>query len=212
MCFRQQYDEITPTELDNPLELEKNMLLAKDIKPGAVVNYQDSPILIESVNVQTPSARGAATLYKYRGRHLVTRQKTDITLKGTEGLDEADFERRAMKMMYTDATHLYLMDEKDFNQFSVLLEDVQEQLPYITEELDGLLGLIYNDECVGVQVPTTIELEISQCDPQVKGNSATGRTKPATLQTGLIVQVPEYLTEGERIKVDSRTGQFISRA
>ena len=84
--------------------------------------------------------------------------------------------------------------------------------PYITENLEGMLALLYNGECVGVQIPTTIELEITETDPAVKGDSATKRTKPATLQTGLIVQVPEYLKTGERIKVDSRTAQYISRA
>ena len=187
-------------------------MLAKEIKPGAVVNYNGAPVLIESVTVQTPSARGAATLYKYRGRNLVSRQKTDITLKGTESLDEADFERRGVKMMYTNPTHLHLLDQESYNQYTIELDDVKEQMPYVTEALDGMLALIYNDECVGVQVPTTVELLVTQCDPGVKGDSATKRTKPATLETGLVVQVPEYLTEGERIKVDSRTGEYISRA
>jgi elongation factor P len=185
---------------------------AKEIKPGGVVNYQGSPVLIESVSVQTPSARGAATLYKFRGRHLVTRQKTDITLRGNESLDEADFVRRAVSLMYTDATHVHLMDQADYNQYSLSLEDAQAEIPYITEGLEGMLALIYNDECVGIQLPTAVELTIQQCDPGVKGNSATSRTKPATLETGLVVQVPEYLKQGERIKVDTRTGEFISRA
>jgi len=185
---------------------------AKEIKPGVVVNHEGSPILIETVSVQTPSARGAATRYKFRGRNLVSRQKTDITLQGGESLDEADFERRAVKMMYADATHLHFLDQQDFNQWSVSLEDLAEVRPYLTEELEGLLGLIYNDECVGIQTPTAVELKISECDPGIKGNSATGRTKPATLETGLVVQVPEYIKQGERIKVDTRTGEFLSRA
>lgn len=185
---------------------------AKEIKPGAVVNYQGAPILIESVNVQTPSARGAATLYKYRGRDLVTRQKTDITLKGGESLDEADFQRRPVTMMYTDASHLHLLDQTDYNQYAISLDDVAEQRGYLTQELEGILALIYNDECVGIQLPTAVELTVTQCDPGVKGNSATGRTKPATLETGLVVQVPEYLSQGEKIKVDTRNGQFLSRA
>ena len=185
---------------------------AKEIKPGAVVVYDGAPILIESVAVQTPSARGAATLYKFRGRHLVTRQKTDIALKGGESLDEADFERRAVKLMYTDPTHLHLIDQADYNQYSVALEDVESEAPYVTEELEGMLALIYNDQCVGVQLPTAVALTITECDPGIKGNSATARTKPATLETGLVVQVPEYLKQGERIKVDTRTGEFLSRA
>ena len=185
---------------------------AKEIKPGAVVNFNGAPILIQSVHVQTPSARGAATLYKFRGKNIVTRQKTDITLKGPESLDEADFQRRSVKLMYTDATHMHLLDQEDYNQFSLLLEDVEEQTPYITDALEGVLAMIYNDECVGLQLPTAVELTITECEPGVKGNSATGRTKPATLETGLILQVPEYLKQGERIKIDTRTGHFLSRA
>ena len=82
---------------------------------------------------------------------------------------------------------------------------------YITEELEGMLALIYNDECVGIQLPSAVELNVTECDPGVKGNSATNRTKPATLETGLVVQVPEYLAMGQRIKVDTRTGEFLSR-
>ena len=185
---------------------------AKEIKRGAVVNYNGAPVMIESVSVQTPSARGAATLYKFRGRNLVTKQKTDITLKGGESLDEADFERRPVTLMYTDATHLHLLDQTDYNQYSLRLEDVADQVQFITEGLEGMLALIYNDQCVGLQLPAAVELEITECDPGVRGNSATSRTKPATLQTGLVVQVPEYLKQGERIKVDTRTGQYLSRA
>ncbi len=187
-------------------------MLAKEIKPGAVVNYEGAPVMIETMTVQTPSARGAATLYKYRGRNLVNRQKLDITLKGTESLDAADFERRAVKLMYVDAAQMHFLDQADYNQYSLELADVKNESKYVTEELEGMLALFYNGECVGIQLPTTVELNVTQCDPSVKGDSATKRTKPATLETGLIVQVPEYLTQGERIKVDSRTGDYISRA
>jgi elongation factor P len=168
--------------------------------------------MIETVSVQTPSARGAATLYKYRGRNLVTRQKIDITLRGGESLDEADFERRPVKLMYTDGSQAHFLDQNDFNQYSLEQEDVQRELQYVTEDLEGMLALIYNDECIGLQLPTAVELQITQCDPGVKGNSATSRTKPATLETGITLQVPEYLKQGERIKVDTRTGDYLSRA
>ena len=185
---------------------------AKEIKPGAVLNYQGAPILIETMTVQTPSARGAATIYKFRGRNLVSKQKTDITLKGGESLDEADFARRGVEFMYADPTHVHFMDQADYNQFSVRREDVEREMGFVTEGLQGLLALIYNDECVGIQVPTAVELTITECDPGVKGNSATGRTKPAKLETGIFVHVPEYLKQGEKIKVDTRTGEYLSRA
>lgn len=187
-------------------------MLAKDIKTGMILNYNEAPCLIETINVQSPSARGAATYYKYRARNLLTKQKVDITLKGGESLPEADFEKRAVKFMYADGTHMHFLDQTDYNQYSLPLEDIADERNYLTEELEGVQALIYNDECVGIQVPTTIELRITQCDPGVKGNSATGRTKPATLETGLVIQVPEYMAEGERVKVDSRSGAYLSRA
>lgn len=187
-------------------------MLAKDARPGAVVNHHGAPHLLEGVTVQSPSARGGATLYKFRARNLITRQKVDVTLKGTDVFDEADFQRREVTLMYTDDESIHLLDQGDYNQYTLAKEDAADQLPYLTDDLQGILALIYNGHCVGLQLPTTVEMPIVQCDPATRGNSATGRTKPATLATGLVVQVPEYLKQGETIKVDTRTGEFLSRA
>lgn len=187
-------------------------MLAKDIKNGTVVVFEGNPVIIEGISVQSPSARGAATLYKFKARNVVSRNKIDITLKGTESLQEADFSRRNVQMMYSDPTHLFLMDQEDYQQFELPLEDIAEQLPYIKEGMEGMRALIYNEACVGLEIPAAVELKITECDPGVKGNSATSRTKPATLETGLVVQVPEYIKEGETLKIDTRTGQYLSRA
>ena len=187
-------------------------MLAKDIKTGTIVVYNDAPCIIETINVQSPSARGAATFYKYRARNLITKQKVDITLRGGESLDEADFAKRPVKFMYADATHLHFLDQEDYEQYSLTGDDLAEESPYLSEDLEGILAMIYNDECVGIQLPVAVVLKIVQCDPGIKGASATARTKPATLETGLVVQVPEYLSQGESIKVDTRNGEFLSRA
>jgi elongation factor P len=187
-------------------------MLAKEIKPGVIVVNEGSPCLIEGVHVQSPSARGGATLYKFRARNLVTKQKVDITLKGTDNLVDADFEKRAVSLMYVDPEQAHLLDAENYNQYSLPIADVQQELSYVTEGLEGILALIYNDECVGLQLPATVLLKITQCDPAVKGNSATSRNKPAKLETGLELQVPEYLKEGETIKVDTRTCEFLGRA
>lgn len=187
-------------------------MLAKEIKPGTVVNYNSAPHIIEGMTVQSPSARGGATLYKFRARNLITRNKADITLKGTENLEDADFERREVTFMYSDGDTIHFLDSESYNQYSVAKEDITSEMQYITEDLQGILALIYNEECVGIQVPPTVELKVTQCEPVVKGNSATSRNKPATVETGLVVPVPEYLKEGEVIKIDTRTGEFLSRA
>src|SRR5262245_32607952 len=121
-------------------------MLAKDIKNGTIVNYQDAPCIIEAINVQSPSARGAATIYKYKARNLVTKQKTDIVLRGGESLDEADFQRRAVKFMYADASHMHFLDEQDYNQYALSLEEIADEARFLTPELEGMQVLIYNDQ------------------------------------------------------------------
>ena len=187
-------------------------MLAKDIKRGHIVNYNGAPCMIETINVQSPSARGAATLYKFKARNLINKQKVDITLKGADSMNEADFAKRPVKYMYSDPTEVHFLDQEDYNDFVLPKADLEEELQYLTENLEGVMALIYNDQCVGIQLPLTVELKVVQCDPGIKGASATSRTKPATLETGLVVQVPEYLVEGETIKVDTRDGAYISRA
>jgi elongation factor P len=187
-------------------------MLAKDLKPGGIVLHSDAPHIVESMKVQSPSARGGATLYKFRARNLVTRQKADFTCKGTENLAEADFQRREVTLMYADADQVHFLDSGDYNQYSIPAADVADEMPYVTENLTGILALIYNDECVGIQLPPSVELQITECDPGVKGNSATSRNKQAKLETGFTIQVPEYLKQGETIKVDTRSGDFLGRA
>jgi elongation factor P len=187
-------------------------MLAKDIKPGTIVVQNEAPCLIETLTVQSPSARGGATLYKFRARNLVTKNKIDITLKGTESLPDADFKKREVTVMYADTEQVHLMDTENFEQYAIAREDVTDQMQYVVDGLQGIMALIYNDECVGIELPVTVELKVTQCDPGVRGNSATGRTKPVTLESGAIVLAPEYLKEGEVIKVDTRTGEFLGRA
>ena len=187
-------------------------MLAKDIKRGHIMNYNGAPCMIETINVQSPSARGAATLYKFKARNLINKQKVDITLKGVDSLPEADFAKRPVKYMYSDPTEVHFLDQEDYNDFVLPKADLTEELQYLTENLEGVMALIYNDQCVGIQLPLTVELKVVQCDPGIKGASATARSKPATLETGLVVQVPEYLSQGEVIKVDTRNGEYLSRA
>jgi elongation factor P len=187
-------------------------MLAKDIKPGTIVVYNDSPCLVKEVFSQSPSARGASMIYKDRCVNLLTKQKVDIALRGGESLDEADFQRRPVQFMYADGAWLHFLDQTDYNQYSLPADQLEQEARFLTERLEGVQALIYNDQCVGIQVPLTVELKVVQCDPAIRGNSATARTKPATLETGLVVQVPEYLKQGETVKVDTRTGQYLSRA
>lgn len=188
------------------------MVPAKDFKRRMVVEIDAAPHMIEHIQVQTPSARGAATLYKVKARNLKSRQRVEKTFKGGDSLNEVSFARRAVQYLYRDPDGLHFMDAEDYNQFSLSVEDLAEQIPYMTENMEGIEALVVDDEVIGIELPDTVELAITDAAPGVRGNSATGRTKPATLSTGAIVQVPEHLDPGTVVRVDTRTGEYLGRA
>ena len=187
------------------------MVPAKDFKRRMVVDIDGTPHMIEHIQVQSPSARGAATLYKVRARNLKTRTKLEKSFKGTETLAEASFERRAVQYLYRDGDGFHFMDSTDFNQFSLKPEEVEDFAPYMTENMEGVEALVVDEEVIGIEIPETVELLITDTAPGVKGNSATGRTKPATLATGHVIQVPEHLDSNVRVKVKTDTGEYLGR-
>lgn len=188
------------------------MVKACDLKKGAMVDIGGMPHIAEHIVVQTPSARGGATLYKVRFRNVQTKDKVDQTLKGDDSFKEADFEARPAQYLYeTDGVHAF-MDLTDYSQFEWAAADLEDVLPYLVENMEGLQVLMSDGRVLGVRLPDVVEMEIASCDPSMKGASATSRTKPATMATGLVVQVPEYIAPGERIRIDTRTNHFVSRA
>ena len=188
------------------------MVPAKDFKRRMVFEIDGAPHMIEHIQVQSPSARGAATLYKIKARNLKTRNRVEKSYKGTEGLVESSFERRPVQYLYRDPDGCHFMDSADFNQFSIKPEEVEDFLPYMTENMEGVDALVVDEEVIGITIPETVELQITDTAPGVRGNSATGRTKPATLSTGHIIQVPEHLEPGVNVRVNTETGEYLGRA
>jgi len=185
---------------------------AKDFKRRMVVDIDGTPHMIEHIQVQSPSARGAATLYKVKARNLRTRARVEKSFKGTDSLSEASFERRAVEYLYRDPDGFHFMDSSDYNQFALKPEDLEDFIPYMTENMTGVEALLVDEEVIGIEIPETVELKITDTAPGVKGNSATGRTKPATLSTGHVIQVPEHLDSGIMVKVKTDTGEYLGRA
>jgi len=185
---------------------------AKDFKRRMVVDIDGTPHMIEHIQVQSPSARGAATLYKVKARNLKTRTRVEKSFKGTDALNEASFERRPVEYLYRDGDGFHFMDSGDYNQFALKPDDLEDFIPYMTENMAGVEALLVDEEVIGIEIPETVELKITDTAPGVKGNSATGRTKPATLSTGHVIQVPEHLDSGVLVKVKTETGEYLGRA
>jgi elongation factor P len=104
------------------------------------------------------------------------------------------------------------MDKDNYEQYTLAAEALDDELQYLSENLDGILAMISDDSVLGIELPATVSLEIVDTAPGMKAASSSARTKPATLSTGLVVQVPEYLAPGESIKVNTGTGEYVSRA
>ncbi len=188
------------------------MIRASDLKKGAVVRIDGDPHTVESVSVNKPSARGAVTLYKIRFRNLVSKRKTDHSLRGDDMFEEADFERRPIQYLFGDDSSITFMDLQDYSQFSLSKSDIEDEWPYLSEGIEGLLSISSEGQVLGLEMPSFVNMAIVEVRPSMKGGSVTARTKPATLSTGLIVQVPEYISNGEIIRIDTRTGEFAGKA
>jgi len=188
------------------------MIRACDFKKGDVVQIGNDPHIIESIVVQTPAARGTATLYKVRFRNVQTKKKVDQAFRGDDVLKEADFERREIQFLYKDASGCTFMDLSDYTQFTLVEDDLENELPYLTDGLEGVFSLVSGERVLGIELPAVIEMKIVETDPALRGASVTSRNKPAKMSTGLTVLVPEYLSNGEKIRVDTRSGLFVSRA
>ena len=187
------------------------MVPAKDFKRRMVVEIDGAPHMIEQIQVQTPSARGAATLYKIKARNLKTKNRIEKAYRGTDSLSESSFERRPVQYLYRDADEFHFMDSADFTQFSFTAEDLRDLASFMTENMEGVESLVVDDEVIAIELPDTVELPIVDTAPGVRGNSATGRTTPATLSTGHVIQVPEHLEPGVIVRVDTRTGDYLGR-
>jgi elongation factor P len=183
-----------------------------DLKRGLIIEMDGAPHVVESVQVSSPTARGAATIHRVRMRNLKTGQKVDRSFRGGELFGVPDVDRKPVQLLYRDTQACHFMEIESYEQFGLDLADLEWELNFLVDEMDGLIAFFFNGAPLAIELPNNVALAITDTTPGVKGNSATGRTKPATLETGLVVQVPEHIGPGTRVSVDTRTGEFVGRA
>lgn len=185
---------------------------ASSLKKGNVVSIDGQPFIVKQIDVHTPTARGANTLYRVRFASLVTGQKLDQTYKGADMLEEMTVDKRQASYLYRDQDIYIFMDSGNFEQYAMPSEALLGQLQWLMEGMEGITVLLRDGLPLCIEIPATIDLEIVTTSPSIKGASATNRNKPAELSNGVTVLVPEYMAPGEMIRVNTETGQYISRA
>jgi len=185
---------------------------ASELKKGSVVEVDGEVYIARNIDIRNPSARGASTLYKVRFFNVRDGKKLELTLKGDEWVKDGNLARHSIQFSYRDGDMITFMDTENYSQYTLRADVLEEQTDYMTEDLEGMVALLVDGEIVSVELPASVVLEIVETAPGIKGASASARTKPALLSTGLEIQVPEYLESGERIKVNTTNGRFVSRA
>lgn len=188
------------------------MTKAADLKRGDVLSAKDSLFVIRNIDVQSPSARGAATLYRVTAAGVDTDQKFEERFKGDADVDTVELLRREVSYSYADGdTHVF-MDTEDFSQYYLKDADIADEMLFIDDTTAGIKVLLVDENVVGLELPQMVELVVTETVPAMKAASASARSKPATLSTGLVVQVPEYIHEGEKLRINTAERKFASRA
>ena len=187
------------------------MIKACDLTKNSVVEINGDPHVVVQLRTQSPSARGASTLYKVRFRNVRTRTKLDQTLKGDDPLKESDFEMRMVSYSYREGDRFTFMDLENYVSYELMEDEIEDAVSYLVDGMEGIKALLQDGQVLCIQMPDAVELNIAECAPSMRGASVTARTKSATLETGLVIQVPEYMEPGERVRVDTRTADFIQR-
>lgn len=186
------------------------MPTASDLKRGARFLYEGVPFQVTDMSTQSPSARGATTLVKIKARDLLSGQLKSYTFKASERLEDPDIEMRKVQFLYSDGDAFHFMDLETYDQYRLVPDSVGGASEYLIEELTLRL-MFFNDGPVSVELPKAMDMEIVQCDPGLKGDTVTNVTKSATLATGLEVQVPLFINQGDVIRVDTSEGRYVER-
>ena len=144
-------------------------------------------------------------------RNLRSGRVIERTFKSGESVEAADVREVSLQYLYQDGENWHFMDERSFEQYAAPRAAVGDSANWLKEQ-DVCTLILWNDEPISVAPPNFVVLEITRTDPGVRGDTASGATKPATVETGAVVKVPLFVNEGERIRVDTRTGEYVARA
>ena len=185
---------------------------AGEMKKNAAIDYNDRVYIVKDIERSVPQGRAGGSLYRMRMYDLVTGGKIDETFKDSDLLNLADISKRPAKFSYIDGDEYVFMDNEDYSLYNINKESIADEILFIDESTEGMQVIIVEDNPVALDMPSSVDLLITETDPSLKGGSATARTKPAILSTGLTVQVPEHISTGDRIKVNIEERKFMGRA
>jgi elongation factor P len=184
------------------------MYSTADFKTGLKIELDKKPFVITEFLHVKPGKGGAFVRTKLR--NMITGQVLDKTFRAGEKIDSPNIQEKEIQYLYQDKDEFCFMDNETFEHIFLSSEQLKENKFFLKENTNVKI-LMYNNKIMGVELPTFIDLKISQTEPGMKGNTVTGATKPATLQSGGIIQVPLFVNTGDTVRIDTRSKEYIER-
>lgn len=184
------------------------MYSASDLKKGLRIKIDNEPYIVTEFNFVKPG-KGQA-LYRSKLRNMITGAQFERTFRSSDTFEPADLREKKMQYLYKEEKKYCFMDNESYEQIFLTEEQVGEAKNFFIDNLEVEI-LFFEDRPLGVTLPNFVELVVVGADPWAKGDSVSGKTKPVTLQTGYQIQVPPFIEEGEKIRVDTRSGEYLTR-
>lgn len=184
------------------------MYSTSDFKKNLKIEIDGEPYVIVEANHVKPGKGNAFVKTRYKS--LIDGRMLSNNFRSGDKVGVPNLESRKMQYLYQDDPHYVFMDVNTYEQIRLSESAVEEIADFLKDQLE-VDGLFFNDKPISVELPIFLELVIAQTDPGLKGDTASGGSKPATLESGAVIQVPLYIKEGETVKVDTRTREFVER-
>ncbi len=185
------------------------MISAGDFKNGVTFEFDGQ--IYQVVEFQHVKPGKGAAFVRTKMKNIITGATVERTFNPTDKMPKAHIERKDMQYLYNDGDLFYFMDTETFEQLPINKETIGDSFKFVKENM-MIKILSYKGNVFGIEPPTFVELEVTHTEPGFKGDTATGATKPATLETGAVVKVPLFVNQGDIVRVDTRTGEYLERA
>ena len=185
------------------------MISSNDFRPGVTIEIDNQVWQVVDFHHVKPG-KGAAFV-RSKIKNLQTGAVIERTFNAGEKLPKAQVDRRPMQYLYADGDSFHFMDTETYDQVMLTKDQLTEALNFLKENME-ITVLFFNGTIIGVELPNSVDLTVVETDPGIRGDTATGGTKPAKLETGYVVKVPMFINEGDVLRIDTRSGAYIERA
>ncbi|OPY11744.1 MAG: Elongation factor P [Syntrophus sp. PtaU1.Bin005] len=184
------------------------MYSASDLRKNLRIKLEGDPYIVTEFNFVKPG-KGQA-LYRCKLKNMITGNQFERTFRSVDVFEPADLQEKKMQYLYEEGGQYHFMDNASYEQIALSADQVGDAAHFLIDNLEVEI-LLFEDKPLGISLPNFVDLTVTRADPWAKGDSVSGNSKPVILQTGYQIQVPPFVEEGEKIRVDTRTGEYLTR-